>query len=621
MGSSSQAQAKRTKPANSKMVKLLYLSWLLVVLLASQTHAQDADAANDAAADADAADNAGEAAGKSQEEECEEAWEYVDFLKDDVIGKATDILTSFKDATNIEKTIDETMQSVMNRENLLARIKGIRKEKIRVCPEQNIKQEQKLSEFRQDIMSVLLKLVAADTATTDSLKEIGNDLLRFKTSVGQEVMRLLMLPENKVSVIPQGDCSECKTLEDLNKKLEMLKECAAKKDDADDDGEDADDDGAAAAAGTEQTADDDAGSGECPPPEMYSMELITAIENVDKEISNMYNRVRGEEDPAKKETLFRTLTTYKELREQIEEIIVKLLTEKGGPEKLKKTLDRSLRRLLLELQSLLKKCLAQCGSSGCGDSCGAKVLDETIAKMKDYKSFIEDDQRDEEEKKEFVRGELIKQINDDNNDARDILIKTANSVDGESEPCDKEKFDIYDVMKGPMWMLVNTTIFGQTTEVQVLVDAMIKELEELLEKYCGADPVIPPSNEDGPNCEWEEYEQSKKYLERLDEIIQEAIFKAKEDKDKLKAVLGFVEIQAMFDNRVKKLFEDELVCPDEVTIIKKEFLSPKVKFSEMSRIQRISCIKGLRNAMEDRSARLLQFELEKSLSGIEEYVN
>jgi len=181
-------------------------------------------------------------------------------------------------------------------------------------------------------------------------------------------------------------------------------------------------------------------------------------------------------------------------------------------------------------------------------------------------------------------------------------------------------------------MLVNTTIFGQTTEVQVLVDAMIKELEELLEKYCGADPVIPPSNEDGPNCEWEEYEQSKKYLERLDEIIQEAIFKAKEDKDKLKAVLGFVEIQAMFDNRVKKLFEDELVCPDEVTIIKKEymgqlntcmkeFLSPKVKFSEMSRIQRISCIKGLRNAMEDRSARLLQFELEKSLNGIEEYVN
>lgn len=611
------------------MGKLLYLSWFLVLLLASKALAQDDAAADDAAGDdGGAADGDGgdAATAKSADGECEEAWEYVDFLKDDVIGKATEILTSFKDATNIEKTVDETMQKVMGiREALLMRIKDIRKEEVTICPEQNIKQEQKLSEFRQDIMSVLLKLVAADTATTDSLKEIGNDLLRFKTTVGQEVMRLLMLPENKVSVVPQGDCSECASLDDLNKQLEKLKECAAKDDE--DEAEDGGDD----AAATEQAAEGGDGSGdeECPEPQMYSMQLITATENVDKEISNLYTRVRAEEDPTKKDTLFRTLTSYKELREQIEEIIVKLLNEKGGDDKIKKTLDRSLRRLLLELQNLLKKCLSQCGSSGCGDSCGAKVLDDTIAKMKDYKAFIEDDQREDEEKKEFVRGELIKLINDNNNDARDILIKTANSIDGETEPCDKEKFDIYDTMKGPMWMLVNNTIFGETAEVQVLVNAMIEQLEVLLEKYCGADPVIPTSIEDGPNCEWEEYEQSKKYLEKLDEIIQDAIFKAKEDKDKLKAVLGFVDIQQMFDNRVKKLFEDELKCPDEVTIIKKEymvqlntcmkeFLSPKVKFSEMSRIQRISCIKGLRNAMEDRSARLLQFELEKSLNGIED---
>jgi len=429
------------------MGKLLYLSWFLVLLLASKALAQDDAAADDAAGDdGGAADGDGgdAAAAKSADGECEEAWEYVDFLKDDVIGKATEILTSFKDATNIEKTVDETMQKVMGiREALLMRIKDIRKEEVTICPEQNIKQEQKLSEFRQDIMSVLLKLVAADTATTDSLKEIGNDLLRFKTTVGQEVMRLLMLPENKVSVVPQGDCSECASLDDLNKQLEKLKECAAKDDE--DEAEDGGDD----AAATEQAAEGGDGSGdeECPEPQMYSMQLITATENVDKEISNLYTRVRAEEDPTKKDTLFRTLTSYKELREQIEEIIVKLLNEKGGDDKIKKTLDRSLRRLLLELQNLLKKCLSQCGSSGCGDSCGAKVLDDTIAKMKDYKAFIEDDQREDEEKKEFVRGELIKLINDNNNDARDILIKTANSIDGETEPCDKEKFDIYDTMK------------------------------------------------------------------------------------------------------------------------------------------------------------------------------
>ena len=64
-----------------------------------------------------------------------------------------------------------------------------------------------------------------------------------------------------------------------------------------------------------------------------------------------------------------------------------------------------------------------------------------------------------------------------------------------------------------------------------------------------------------------------------------------------------------------------------------EFMNPKVKFSEMSRLQRISCIKvipsppvphpdcscqGLRNRMEDRTAALLQAELEKSLSSIQE---
>ena len=93
-----------------------------------------------------------------------------DNLKKNILfysGKVTDILTSFKDATDIGLTIDDTMQKVMDiRESLLARIKNIRKGDEITCPEQNIKQEQKLSEFRQEIMGVLLKLVAADTATT-----------------------------------------------------------------------------------------------------------------------------------------------------------------------------------------------------------------------------------------------------------------------------------------------------------------------------------------------------------------------------------------------------------------------------------------------------------------------
>ena len=48
-----------------------------------------------------------------------------------------------------------------------------------------------------------------------------------------------------------------------------------------------------------------------------------------------------------------------------------------------------------------------------------------------------------------------------------------------------------------------------------------------------------------------------------------------------------------------------------------EFMNGKLKFSEMSRLERITCTKELRNAMEMRMGRLLQAELEQSLNEIE----
>lgn len=51
-----------------------------------------------------------------------------------------------------------------------------------------------------------------------------------------------------------------------------------------------------------------------------------------------------------------------------------------------------------------------------------------------------------------------------------------------------------------------------------------------------------------------------------------------------------------------------------------EFMNPKsrVKFENMTRLQRISCTKELRTAMETRRADLLARELEKSLDEITE---
>ena len=107
-----------------------------------------------------------------------------------------------------------------------------------------------------------------------------------------------------------------------------------------------------------------------------------------------------------------------------------------------------------------------------------------------------------------------------------------------------------------------------------MVDAMIDQLEEIIQQYCGSDKVAPvPLNEyDGPNCEWEEYEQIKEYLVKVDEVIQESLFKAKDDSAQMTALLGFVDIQGLYDKRVKKLFENELVCPDAVKMIKREYM-------------------------------------------------
>ena len=49
-----------------------------------------------------------------------------------------------------------------------------------------------------------------------------------------------------------------------------------------------------------------------------------------------------------------------------------------------------------------------------------------------------------------------------------------------------------------------------------------------------------------------------------------------------------------------------------------QFMNAKLKFGEMSRLQRISCTKELRTVMESRMSKLLQFELENSLNEIGE---
>ena len=72
---------------------------LLVVLVVAAAAQEDAEAA---------------AEGEGEEEcvPCEEAWEYVEFLKTEVKEKVTQILQDFKGTTGADATVADTMDEV-----------------------------------------------------------------------------------------------------------------------------------------------------------------------------------------------------------------------------------------------------------------------------------------------------------------------------------------------------------------------------------------------------------------------------------------------------------------------------------------------------------------------------
>lgn len=69
----------------------------------------------------------------------------------------------------------------------------------------------------------------------------------------------------------------------------------------------------------------------------------------------------------------------------------------------------------------------------------------------------------------------------------------------------------------PMWMLVNSTIFNEIDETQVMVEALIDLMKGLKVQFCGVEEGDPPRDlgEEGPNCQWEEYQQTKEYLDKV----------------------------------------------------------------------------------------------------------
>merc|ERR1712203_1233037 len=163
-------------------------------------------------------------------------------------------------------------------------------------------------------------------------------------------------------------------------------------------------------------------------------------------IAELYNQIIQSTNETVREEHLNMLTMLKEVREQIDDHISNLLEEEE-PEKIKKYVTSTMRGFIIDIGQKYKDCLEEnCPDNGgpeC-ESCGADKVDEMRDKMRVYKSNL-DSQR-----------EKLKVIND---------------------------------CKGPMWMLVNTTIFDTLENVVAMVNAMDEQLKLKRGVYCEDGPV------------------------------------------------------------------------------------------------------------------------------------
>jgi hypothetical protein len=198
------------------------------------------------------------------------------------------------------------------------------------------------------------------------------------------------------------------------------------------------------------------------------------------------------------------------------------------------------------------------------------------------------------------------------------------------DACMQKKGEVFERIKGPLWMLVNYTIFeasGQAEQTKLIIDNLNELLIQDSKLHCqkpNADISIIRIVD--ATCEKEELKRTEVYLNQIDKVIS-TLFKTMTDEDKKDATLGFLDLKVLFENSKAKLFEEELICRHEVHQLKKVYM-PQLKLcldqmmnqnldlSRMTRVQRISCAKELRNKIDDMKLKLLHFEVTRSLNTI-----
>ena len=290
----------------------------------------------------------------------------------------------------LDQTVEDSLAAVMQiREELLTKIRDLRKDGI--AEDGRIRAEEKLSEFRMEVMTILLSLVDEDAAEAVNLKEISRLLLSFKQKLSNEVMRILMLPPpTGTPIVTSDDCEGCQIYTQMIKNLTDVMVCSAE--------------------------------GNCDmEPRMWFMYLISVTDLIDAKIKDLYNQLIATTEDIQRQLFRDLLDTLKLIRdgdggrEGIDEIISKMIEAGDNEKDLKSLISSNLKRIVDDLKRREEDCNEKC--STCND-CLVVKLKGTIDTMKTFDRNIVNSLNGEESEKERVRQqvreEMIEYINENN---------------------------------------------------------------------------------------------------------------------------------------------------------------------------------------------------------------
>ena len=116
------------------------------------------------------------------------------------------------------------------------------------------------------------------------------------------------------------------------------------------------------------------------------------------------------------------------------------------------------------------------------------------------------------------------------------------------------------------------------TALEKAITDHISLLEKTLERKDVKSPVLQDisstSSTSKTTCESGEYEHTKRYLEEVDNIIEDSLLALESNSSRMDALTGFVTIKRLLTEREESLHQDQLVgkCPKELNFIRKQYM-------------------------------------------------